>query len=138
MFVPVTISLLNAPGILNIELAISKTAFEADSAEEEEEAISVVVAINDAAADDDSTTIAAASWSAFVLRLLPRHAFDRDACSRDRRRQKSRELGELTRRLDRAVKSDDDVEDEHEGEEVEATAVLCWQPAVSRIVLEDD
>ena len=86
MFFPVTINLLNTPGILNIELASSKTALEADSAEEEEEeansaVVAVVVAINGAAADDDSTTIAATSWSAFVLRLLPRDDTSRAACS---------------------------------------------------------
>ena len=129
---------------MNIELASSKTALEAESAEEEEEAnsavvVAVVVAINDAAADDDSTTIAAASWSAFVLRLLPRDAPGRASCCRDRARPKSCGLGELTRRLDRAVKGVVDDEEQQEEEEVEATAILCWQPpATSRIVRKAD
>ena len=46
-------------------------------------------------------------------------------------------MGELTRRLDRPVKSDD-VDEQQEEEEVEATAVLCWQPAVGRIVRRID
>ena len=68
---------MSVPGILNIELASSKAGIaEAEAEAEEDATASSVVDVVVAKAivireDDDSASIVAASWIAFVLKILP-------------------------------------------------------------------